>query len=118
MASLHRGAYPQSGFTLIEILVVIGILSLLAVALIPNLVSGSEEGRRLETQTRMTTLKTAIDGYERRHGHYPPDDFTDLQGKVKNRADGINAGIESLVIFLHQEAGGRYPAFLPSIGQR
>ena len=106
MALLQRDTSPQSGFTLIEILVVIGILSLLAVALIPNLVKGSEEGRRLETQTRITTLKTAIDTYERRHGRYPPDDFTDLEGKVKNRADGINAGIESLVIFLHQEAGG------------
>ena len=106
MTLRRRGTSPQSGFTLIEILVVIGIISLLAVALIPNLVGASEEGRRMETQARLTTLKTAIDTYERRHGHYPPDNFADLEGKVKNSADGINTGIESLVIFLHQEAGG------------
>ncbi len=95
-----------SGFTLIEILVVIGILSLLAVALIPNLVGAGEQARRTETHVRMQTLKTAIDSYERRHGYFPPDNFIDPEGKVKATPDSINAGIESLVIFLHQEAGG------------
>lgn len=96
----------MKGFTLIEVLVVIGIVSLLVVALLPQLVGGEEAGRRVETQVRMQTLQTAVDTFERRHGYYPPDNFEDPEGKVVATADGVNAGIESLVIFVHQEAGG------------
>ncbi len=96
----------QRGFTLIEILVVMGILSLLAVALIPNLVGAGEQRRRAETQVRLQTLKNAIDGYEMRHGFYPPDNFVDPLDKVKATADMVNSGIESLMIFVHQEVGG------------
>ena len=72
----------MKGFTLIEVLVVIGIIILLAVALIPQLVGGEEAGRAVETQVRMQTLQTAVDTFERRYGYYPPDNFDDPEGKV------------------------------------
>lgn len=96
----------MKGFTLIEVLVVIGIISLLAVALLPNLISGEESGKRVETQVRMQTLQTAVETFERRYGYYPPDNFVDPEGVVAATPDGVNAGIESLVIFTHQHAGG------------
>ncbi len=101
-----RTVVRQRGFTLIEILVVMGILSLLAVALIPNLVGAGEQRRRAETQVRRQALQNAIDTFERRHGFYPPDNFVDPLDKVKATADTVNTGIESLMIFVHQEGGG------------
>lgn len=96
----------QRGFTLIEILVVMGILSLLAVALIPNLVGAGEERRRTETLLRRQAIQNAIDSFEMRHGFYPPDNFVDPLGVVKATADTVNPGIESLMIFVHQQIGG------------
>ena len=99
-------ASRQQGFTLIEVLVVIGVLSLLVVALLPNLIGGQEAGLRTETQVRLQVLSTAADSFERRRGYYPPDDFVDPEGEVKATPDGVNSGIESLVVFVHQKAGG------------
>ena len=98
----------MKGFTLIELLVVISILGILVVAFLPELVSASEEEKRVQTEARIEMLASAIDAYERQHGHYPPDNFLDPTGKLSIKADaaGINAGIESAMIFLHQVPGG------------
>jgi len=95
-----------AGFTLIELLVVLGILGLLVVALLPNVLSATKKGDQTETQARMLFLRTAIEAFERKNGYYPPDNFVDPDGKVKPKADSVNSGIESLVMFLSQKATG------------
>lgn len=96
----------RAGFTLIELLVVLGILGLLVVALLPNIMSATKKGDEAETQARLLFLHTTIEAFERKNGYYPSDNFVDPNGKVTAKADSINPGIESLVIFLSQKASG------------
>jgi len=94
------------GFTLIEIIVVIGLIGLLAVALLPQIVGGQEAAKINQCRTLIAAIGQQIDAYEsqRNIGDFPPDDFVDPQGKVKIATkNAINLGIESLVAFLHRK---------------
>ncbi len=98
-----RAASSSRGFTLLELLVVIGIISLLAVALLPNITQAMWSSEETDTKARMNELALAIESFERKFGLYPPDDFQSIlpdRLPVKAKPDGLNAGIESLVIFL------------------
>ena len=94
------------GFTLIEMLIVIGVIGVLAVVLLPAILEGSEQAEVAETSARIETLAQSVASYERRHGAYPPDDFADLEGRPVAKDNGENSGIESLVWFLCQRRIG------------
>lgn len=96
------------GFTLMELMIVLAIISLLAVALLPNVIGGSRRAQETETTMRIQFLRTSIEAFARRYGFYPPDDFQspDRGFKVVAKADPLNPGIESLIIFLHQRRLG------------
>lgn len=101
---MTRVTKREDGFTLIEILVVIGILSLLIVALTPQLREAILGGQETETKARMLSLDSMISAYEEVHGDVPPDDGSRMgrrQQKWEFGADnGKNSGIESLVLHL------------------
>ena len=61
----------SSGFTLIEMLVVIGIISLLAVALLPNIVSGRAAANQTADAANLSWHYFNILDYERKYKHYP-----------------------------------------------
>lgn len=107
---MQRPDRDTAGFTLLELLVVIGIISLLAVALLPSISQAMWRAEQTETQVRMTQLVTGIEAFERSFGIYPPDDFRVVLADrlpVRAKADGVNSGIESLVIYLAwQNFGG------------
>ena len=95
----------ETAFTLIEILVVIGILAMLFVALLPMITGAEEKNRIATTQTMIASLESAAKGYERqrRFGDYPPDDFRDTTGKLRvPRGNATNVGIESFVWFVNR----------------
>ncbi len=108
-ATLNR--VRAAGFTLVELLVVIGLLSILAVVLLPSISGATQQGDRVETLARMQRLQQAAEGFARlqNRGYYPPDNFTDPTNpdiKVKGSVEETNSGIESAMIFLHQRAEG------------
>ncbi len=104
---MNRPEPGAAGFTLIELMVVIGILSLLIVAFVPDLIGARQGASAAETEARLRSLQVGIDAFARQRGFVPPDDLKDPEDKVKVRADnGINTGIESLVVFLCQARGG------------
>jgi len=93
-----------TGFTLIELLIVIAILGTLMVALLPNIVSAGVEGEIADTRARIHYLVQAAKEFERSdNGYYPPDNFKGFDGKALAKDNGVNSGIESLVVFLCQK---------------
>lgn len=80
---LFRAVKPQSikfctictkfytGFTLIEIMVVIIILGILAGLIIPRIMGRPEEARRMKAQIQIESIETALKLYKLDNGSYP-----------------------------------------------
>ncbi len=61
----------RSGFTLVEILVVVVILGLLATLVIPRVVGRGEEAKRTATLVQIREIEQALDLYKLDNGFYP-----------------------------------------------
>lgn len=61
----------QSGFTLIEIMVVIVILALLAFFVVPNIVGQSDKARKKTTEITVVSVSNVLDQYRADNGRYP-----------------------------------------------
>ncbi|MCA8956319.1 MAG: type II secretion system protein [Planctomycetes bacterium] len=94
------------GFTLVELLIVIGIISLLAVALLPQVREIFMESKGAQTTARIQLLQQMIEKYQRDNGDYPVSDYALLPKSIKAKADSRNAGIECLLIQLGQKRLG------------
>lgn len=84
----HAHTRRPAGFTLIEILVVIGIIGLLA-ALITNLAGpANDKKNRALVEAEKHNLMMVIDAYHEKMGFYPPDNATNSQLDLST-PDGI-----------------------------
>ena len=63
---------PSRGFTLVELLVVIGILALLMALILPAVQSAREASRMAKCLSNMKQLALACLSYESANGRYPP----------------------------------------------
>lgn len=62
----------KSGFTLIEIMLVVIIIGILAAMIVPNIAGRSEQARRTAARTDIeSNLSTALDLYRMDAGRYP-----------------------------------------------
>jgi len=61
----------ESGFTLIELMVVIVILGLLAGIILPRFIGQSDTAKRQVASTQIATLETALKMYKLDNGSYP-----------------------------------------------
>lgn len=61
----------KSGFTLVELLVVIMIIALLASMVAPNLFNKLDTAQRKTTQSQLANLSTALDSFRLDFGRYP-----------------------------------------------
>lgn len=62
---------PASGFTLIEILVVVVIIGILGAVIVPNLLSRPDQARAAAAETDLRQLANALDIYRLDNFHYP-----------------------------------------------
>lgn len=62
----------ERGFTLIELMVVVGVLSILVALLLPGVQSSREAARRLQCQSNLHQLGLAMHSYHASHNCFPP----------------------------------------------
>ncbi len=97
-----------AGFTLIEMLVVIGIIVLLASITIPVMSSVAKKQKLTETVTLIARLKNALQMYNDAFGDFPPSNPKWL----KLATNGVNDGNKCLVRCLtSQRKPGSYSPF-------
>jgi general secretion pathway protein G len=61
----------QSGFTLIEIMVVMVIIAILASLIVPRVINRPDEARRVAARTDIATIDQALKLYRLDNGRYP-----------------------------------------------
>ena len=76
----------QSGFTLIEIMVVVVILAVLGALVVPNILGKVDKARVTAAQTDIKSIATALDLYRLDNFKYPTTE-QGLQALVKQPAD-------------------------------
>lgn len=69
----------RSGFTLIELIVVLAIVALLASIVAPRYLNALDNGREAALRASLNAMRDAIDKYTADNGHYP-DSLDDLVG--------------------------------------
>lgn len=69
----HRGFATATGFTLVEMLVVIAIIAVLAALLIPAVMMAIRAARNTAIALEIKQLDTAIEAYRLEKGDYPPN---------------------------------------------
>ncbi len=75
----------KSGFTLIEILVVVAIIAIMALAILPNYIGFDVDARVVTTKSNLSTLRNRISLYRAKEGAYPAS-LRDLITKTYNDA--------------------------------
>ncbi len=99
----HRPAGQRRAFTIIELLVVIGIIVLLAGILLPMLFKARNSATRTRIAADLNTVATALDAYKQDFGDYPRVDVVGTGFAVLGKAlgspygDGLTpAGLDDL----------------------
>ena len=68
---MKRKIIHNSGFTLIEILIVISIIAILASTILPNFIGFDAEARITATKSNLESIRTRINLYRAKEGRYP-----------------------------------------------
>jgi prepilin-type N-terminal cleavage/methylation domain-containing protein len=96
---MSRHRHPR-GFTLVELLVVIGIIAILMALLTPAVMWGINAGRRTRMGVEIAALNDAIEKYKSRVGDYPPNfrDYNAFIRHVRTRYPKINVASLNVLI--------------------
>ena len=88
----------KSGFTLVEILIVVVILGILAAIVIPQFTEASTEAKLSSLCTDLQTLRSQIELYKIQHNDIPPDDTAFVaQMTTYSDIDGATAAAKTAV---------------------
>ena len=76
----------RSGFTLVEILIVVVILGILAAIVIPQFTEASTEAKLSSLCTDLQTLRSQIELYKIQHNDFPPS-FANFEAQMTGQTD-------------------------------
>jgi general secretion pathway protein G len=82
----------RSGFTLVELLLVVCILGILAAVVVPNIMGHDEEARRTATRTSIKTLAGQVQVFAMRHNGKLPDSLDELSQSTGDEQPLIDPG--------------------------
>lgn len=71
--NLKKMLKSEKGFSLIELLIVIGILTIIAIIIIPRFSTSSEEAKKATDAANVKLLQSAVERYHFDKGTYPVD---------------------------------------------
>lgn len=81
----------KSGFTLVEILIVVIILGILAAVVIPQFSDASDDTRAASTMTDLKTIRAQVQLYKAQHSEVWPVDFANQMTNFTDVAGNTNA---------------------------
>ncbi len=89
----------KSGFTLVEILIVVIILGILAAIVIPQFTNASQDARRNSLTSQLQTIRSQLELYKMQHKDKPPtslgtgtDDWQELTSQTDADQAAYDAG--------------------------
>lgn len=68
---MHSGSHSTRGFTLVELLLVAGVLTLLAGVLLPQIRENGRATRDMRRSQDLRSVQVALMKYKAQYGHYP-----------------------------------------------
>jgi general secretion pathway protein G len=84
----------EQGFTLIEIMVVVGIIGLLVAVLIPNVTGKMNEARVASARVQIKNVEEALVAYSMKHGGKYPDSLDTLTEETEDEDALLQGGTE------------------------
>lgn len=81
----------RRGFTLLELMIVVGIIGIMAAVAIPNFLNLTDEAKAARIQADLSTVGSAVEIYYAKNGKYP----SDLGSLVSQSADGKGGYLRS-----------------------
>ena len=103
---MYRGN-KKTGFTLVEILIVVIILGILAAIVIPQFTNASQDARKNSVTSQLQTIRSQIELYKLQHLDQLPNligtsgtDWTQLTGRTNQ--NGTTSGATSFGPYLQQ----------------
>lgn len=84
----------EQGFTLIEIMVVVGIIGLLVAVLIPNVTGKMNEARIASARVQIKNVEEALVAYSMKHGGKYPDSLEPLTEETEDEDALLQGGTE------------------------
>jgi len=88
----------SSGFTLVELLIVVIILAILAAIVVPQFVASTDDAKLAALDSNLRNLRSAIALYNQQHGEYPA-----ANGNGTDAANTEAAFITQLTMFTDSE---------------
>jgi prepilin-type N-terminal cleavage/methylation domain-containing protein/prepilin-type processing-associated H-X9-DG protein len=98
--TMHHSTFNRRGFTLVEMLVVIAIIGVLVALLVPAIQSAREAARRIQCQSHLKQIATALHSYHGANRAFPQGAMCD---RVKNQDMIQNCHTWVEVLFPHLE---------------
>ena len=84
----------EQGFTLIEIMVVVGIIGLLVAVLIPNVTGKMNEARIASARVQIKNVEEALVAYSMKHGGKYPESLEPLTQETEDEDALLQGGTE------------------------
>ena len=120
-APRRRPASKQAGFSFIEILIVMGIISVLVGGVVVAIGMWTEKGPEFQTKNTLTKTKALIENWKNWSSFLPPGDVEKISGitgtgeKVPAPENKINGGIEAIYQALYWPGFKGDPAWDPAV---